>query len=262
MIKYKENESIKTKAKLHRYFEREKPICPSWNDKKFEHVLVLPHVGDRYCVSINGKSRKILFVGIEPRSDDKDKSVYERTEQILNEGCNSRFYKKPVGQWKRNPHMRGITLALALLLEKDFSNHHKHEDEIIDNRHMFDYFALSNWHLCGHFIGKTSQNKNQSMNKVACKHFFEITQILKPDIVILTGSIYFVDMFNKVFKNKYHWINKKNELVFECEQFEFPIICFSHPHQKRWQKLRWDNPNCEYYKLVKETIDFAIKNII
>lgn len=263
-VTYNKKKSINIREKLENYFKNlSDPICPFKGEDKYEHKLILPHIGDRYCLKINGKSRRILFVGLEGRYDDEYKTVNKRTCQIKKEGRNSRFYH-PRGddQWRRNKHMRGVTLATALLLGRNLSKEHTYDEELIDNRHLFDYIALSNWYLCGHFRNnEVIRPRKTHYDYAAVRQFYRIVKIIEPDIVLVTGKmIEFVYAFEKVFNGNYNWINSDDRgLIFTCENKElpFPIVRFIHP--SKVGKTGWDLPDKPYYKkTVRQTVEKVV----
>lgn len=224
---------------LNNYYSKEivgqiKQLESKISKKRLCLRTVLPHIGLRYdCVRNRaGNAFRILVMGREAL-DEKKFSIAARTEQILSTGL------KPFSE--RNPHMKGTTILLKFIL-KDLCGlkFDQSKEEIIDHCHIFNYFALANWHIHGCFDGSNPKYHYVSMTEIAGKNFIELIKILEPSIAILQGStIWLNDALNRisVFYDGLHWEHEGNDdfTVFRIRignKLMFNAIRFYHPTQR------------------------------
>ena len=265
-----ENTTANRIIKLNEYFQsggfnNQKTKLEKIKDIK-DPRTVLPHIGTRYdCLLVKNQNPvRILVLGREAL-EERGYTIAARSEQILSGGGVS--YKN------RNPHMQGTTILLKYIL-KDIcgiefdKNTDNEETEKINHCHIFNYFALANWHLHGCFVGNTPKYSNAIMTEIAGINFIEIAKILEPTVVILQGStIWFNDAMNKYNKNKdvkYEWdfkkVNDDKYLVFSPKagnKFSFPVIRFVHPTQRN--KNRWIDKDDDYFD---KTIKPVLKKVM
>lgn len=157
---------------------------------------IMSHVGRRYDLVRDGRPLRIVVVGQEsglPKRSEFTQRVslearYRQTHDVA--GLERRYYAVD-GYQGRNPHMRGTTTALRLLLGADAGS--DREGELlrpVKGRpfHLFDGFALVNRLLCSAGPAGTSQGKPTKMMVTSCeRHFSATLSILEPTIVILQG---------------------------------------------------------------------------
>lgn len=161
---------------------------------------IMSHLGRHFDLSRDGRPLRIMVVGQEsglPKGEEADSfsqhvTLEKRYQQIHDgAGLERRFYAAP-GHPGRNPHMRGTTTALRLLLGLGLGT--EHEQEFVhpsngDPFHIFDGFALVNLLLCSTGPRGTSQGKpTPTMARRCRKHFEQTLRILEPTLVILQGA--------------------------------------------------------------------------
>lgn len=202
---------------------------------------VLPHVGKRYDLSINGIPMRILIVGLETL-DEELYSISKRTCQIINGAANEPFYKKG-DNIQRNPHMRGVSLVLKILLNTgDTECRYKETDEFYRDEHIFNYFAMTNMFLCGRFLNK-KRAPIKSMEKNCVEHLEKIINILKPSIIVFLGlnTKFAIDnLWNYETKDRKEIIIPSKSKT--CNFLPKVVIRLKHPSRC------WSTHNYQYYK--------------
>lgn len=159
----------------------------------------LSHVGHHYDLRIDETDVRIMVVGQEPGLWSLDPAIHHRQGVSLQEryelihddsGIHARYYAD-TGHPARNPHMRGTTSALRLLLGRGLGT--DHDDEFLESItgerfHIFDAYALVNVLLCAAGPPNSSRGRSSSTMRRNCLAHFDATmQILEPTIVILQG---------------------------------------------------------------------------
>lgn len=150
----------------------------------------LHHIGEHYDIEIGGNPSRLVIVGQEYGHPPPRVGLQSRST-IIRDSASSGFRS-------RNPHMKGTTSLLRLLLrravgddelgEKLFPNH---------SIHIFEGFALVNYLLCsavehgvqrrtGHPQGSRGKS-SASMQKHCADHFLRAVEILDPTIIVLQG---------------------------------------------------------------------------
>ncbi len=160
----------------------------------------MSHVGRRFDLTLGGEPLRIVVVGQEsglakgPSAAIFGRKVTMETRyrQTLNgSGLERRYYAQD-GYPGRNPHMRGTTTALRLLLGTGLGT--DYEGEFVrpikgQPFHLFDGFALVNRLLCSAGPPGGSQGRPTSIMARNCGiHFAATLSILEPTIVILQGA--------------------------------------------------------------------------
>jgi hypothetical protein len=161
---------------------------------------IMSHVGRRFDLTLGGKPLRIVVVGQEsglpkdPRATAfvRRVSLEARYRQTLDgSGLERRYYAQD-GHAGRNPHMRGTTTALRLLLGRSLGTDYEGEFvRPVNGRpfHIFDGFALVNRLLCSAGPPGGSRGRPTSTMAQNCgTHFAATLSILEPTIVILQGS--------------------------------------------------------------------------
>lgn len=147
----------------------------------------LSHVGRNYDLEINGKPLRIVIVGQEYGHWHRFVSLAGRTEMIATTSANARFAG-------RNPHMRGTTSLLRLILGREIGN--DREGEQLGDGHLFDGFALVNALLCSSLdaprdpsqFGGGSGRSTSTMRRNCSTHFLRTLEILEPNLIVLQGQ--------------------------------------------------------------------------
>ncbi|MBN1618862.1 hypothetical protein JW887_06015 [Candidatus Dojkabacteria bacterium] len=178
---------------LRSYFESKLPgQREDLNLARYELRTVQPHIGLYYDSLANmrksNESFRLLVMGLEALNE-KGISIKQRTSQILEEAsCTP----------KSNQHMKGTTLLLQIIF--DLLGYQITEDEYIGEKilenHIFNYFALSNWHITGAFaVGSNKATRPRKMNLVAVRNFIRQVEILQPTLVILQSISIWLDYY-------------------------------------------------------------------
>jgi hypothetical protein len=158
---------------------------------------------------------------------------------------------------RRNPHMRGTTLALRTILGLP-GTEHSTEFLYLDDQsvHIFDCFALVNRLLCAAHLQGTSTGKSTTTMLNNCERHFQATlEILEPTIVVIQGI--------KVWK----WskkvlvpVKQRTENLFECELAGRRVMVAAFTHPSAWGPDRWDSPTSAYFQeVVRPTLQRAAK---
>lgn len=130
------------------------------------HAGHMSHVGEHYDLSDDGHDLRIVVVGQESGSDREYIDLAERRQQILTGSGRDLRYSSAEGT-PRNPHMRGTTSALRVLLGLEDNLDHASEFLDLASRervHMFDAFSLVNVLLCSaHEAGTVQRDDAQKL---------------------------------------------------------------------------------------------------
>jgi len=152
----------------------------------------LSHVGHHYDLHLNGRPLRIVVVGQEYGGTRTSISLQDRYEELHDgSGLASRYYADS-DHPPRNPHMRGTTSALRVILGKGLGE--EWDDEFVQatsgNRfHLFDAFALVNALLCSaHPIRGAQGRSSKTMRRNCVRHFAATIAILDPTLMILQGE--------------------------------------------------------------------------
>lgn len=138
-----------------------------------------PYVGRQYGEArVGGKAARVLFVGMDRPFKGKEgaeSSLDFRAEQM---------YWRCGAFYRGNPHMGGVDVELAYLLEDGTEK---------DDR--CQQFALVNSVFCGPLAARTRKGKpsmnsrsSHTMKENCRKHLRRLLQALRPDIVIAQGD--------------------------------------------------------------------------
>jgi hypothetical protein len=159
----------------------------------------MSHVGKRFDLRLNGRPLRIVVVGQES-GWPKDPKLQHLARQVTMEdryrqihdttGLARRYYTEP-GHQGRNPHMRGTTSALRVLLGTGLGS--DYPGEFVHPArgkpfHIFDGFALVNRLLCSAGPPESSQGRpTTTMFRNCGSHFAATMSILQPTLVISQG---------------------------------------------------------------------------
>ena len=151
------------------------------------HEGQMSHIGKHYDLEVDGNPTRIVLVGQEYGKTQKCVSLSKRSERIS--------LSAEKGFRGRNPHMRGTSSTLRLLLGHEPGD--DEEGERLLDGHIFDGFALVNYLLCTAL--KKPRNKEQDARGAGqgnssrimrqnCSHHFRTTlEILEPTVIIAQG---------------------------------------------------------------------------
>ena len=147
------------------------------------HPGQLSHVGAHYDVSVGATALRVLVVGMDTGRTDEEVTLAARRRQI--EGRIAQPFNR------RNPHMRGTTLALRALFGLDAWE--DPDDEFLDvdgdRVHVFDAYAMANVRLCSAVRpGSTASHGTTTMTRNCLRHLAATVRCLEPNIVVLQGT--------------------------------------------------------------------------
>lgn len=220
----------------------------------------LSHVGRHFdMIDASQRPRRIVVVGRQagargrPRTDMKQRyqAIHDESgldKRMLSDGQHER----------RNPHLRGTTLALQTIFGLSPSG--EHSDEFVDladgPAHVFDCCAVLNRLLCSsHRLGTSSGRPTSTMVRNCERHFDVTLRILEPTIIILQGSD--VWDWSKAVANP---LERLSDHLIRCKLGESETIVCTFMHPSSWGQTRWDLPSSPYFlDIVRPTLRRAIE---
>ena len=149
-------------------------------------------VGECFDLSTaGGVPFRVLVVPMESGGGERYFGVEGRTEKVRESG------RLPFQA--RNPHMKGVTLALRLALGVPYED--RYGNPLIDREteqvnftdgthaHLFECFAMANLLLCSAVKEEGSQKSlaTSVMRKNCSRHLMKTVEILRPTLVISQG---------------------------------------------------------------------------
>lgn len=157
----------------------------------------MSHLGRRFDLTRDGRPLRIVVVGQESGLS-KDPSFRRRVDldlryhQVHDQAGLKRRYKVDGAHPGRNPHMRGTTSTLRILLGDgpgaDFDGEIVHP---VNGKpfHLFDGFALVNRLLCSAGPPETSNGRpTPTMFGNCASHFAATLAILEPTLLVVQGT--------------------------------------------------------------------------
>jgi hypothetical protein len=158
----------------------------------------MSHVGRHFDLVLDDTPLRIVVVGQEsgfpkdaPELGTKVTMDARYTQVHDQTGVQQRYYKTKEHKG-RNPHMRGTTSALRILMGTGAG--YDYDGEVIhpangEPFHVYDGFALVNRLLCSASPQKSSNGRpTPTMFNNCTGHFAATLRILEPTIVILQGK--------------------------------------------------------------------------
>jgi hypothetical protein len=251
--------------RLERYFaanvlDGKRFVCSSWAgcessigpDSTFKEGQ-LSHVGKHFDLSRDGRDLRVVVVGQEVAGKGKPRTTMAERYANVHDGSGiSKRFVSDGGHERRNPHMRGTTLALRTIFELPGINHAT-EFLYLDEKsvHLFDCFALVNRLLCAAHLAGTSTGKSTKTMLNNCERHFQATlKILEPTIVVIQGIKVW-----KWSKNVLVPVKKRSENLFECDLAGRRVMVAAFTHPSAWGPDRWDSPQSPYFRdVVRPTL--------
>lgn len=240
-------------------------ICANWRDCETSIASgctfkegQLSHVGKHYDLSRDGRPLRIVVVGQEVAGQGKPRiTMGERYARVHDHSGLTLRFDSDRGHKRRNPHMRGTTLALRTIFGlkgTDHATEFLHLDG--ENVHMFDCFALVNRLLCAAHLAGTSTGKSTKTMLNNCERHFRATlEILDPTLIVIQGA--------KVWRwsqNVLVPIKKRTDNFFECELGDRRVTVAAFTHPAAWGPAGWASPTSPYFKdVVRPTLRRAAK---
>ena len=217
----------------------------------------LSHVGKHYDMLIGGTPMRVVIVGQEVGGRGHPRTTLHERYQDIYEGSGlGRGFVRDGLRKRRNPHMRGTTLALRAVFGLPDSSAHQDEFLEMDNSkvHLFDCFALVNRLLCSSHLARTSTGRpSRTMFDNCQRHFLATLEILQPTIVIIQGV--------KVWRHSQAALVPKrhvSEHLVESDVGGQRVLVASFTHPSARAEHRWDSTNSAYMtQVVRPTLDAA-----
>ena len=243
-------------------------ICSSWEACKSSMKAgcsftegQLPHVGRHFDVSRDGVPLRVVVVGQEVGASGTPRtSLAERYEAIHSgSGIGRRFDSDGVHK-RRNPHMRGTTLALRVIFGKGAAADREGEFLSLDDgdAHLFDCFALVNRLICSAHTTGTSEGRSTPTMLANCeRHFVATLEILQPTLIVIQGK--------RVWNRSQGALPVVNELGPDLIEAQVgsgrALVCtFTHPSARGIH--RWDSPSSPYFRsTVQPTLERALARL-
>ncbi len=165
-------------------------------DRFFEGQL--SHVGHHYDLELDERPLRVVVVGqeyavrsLEPGAKQGEVTLNDRYTMIHDGSGLSRRYYTDGTHPARNPHMRGTTSALRVILGKGLGA--DWDEEFIQTSagkpfHIFDAFALVNVLLCSAGPEGLATGRSTKVMRSNClRHFRASMETLEPTVMVLQG---------------------------------------------------------------------------
>lgn len=220
----------------------------------------LSHVGKHLdMVDGRGRPRRVVVVGRQASARGRPRTdMAARYRAIHDESGLNRRMTADRNHQRRNPHLRGTTLALQTVFGLPTAG--EHSQEFLDlpgaRAHVFDCCAILNRTLCSsHRIGASSGRPTPTMVANCERHFDATLRILEPTIVVQQGA------------DVWSWssgvlrpLERLSDHLFRCELGEADTLVCTFMHPSSWGATRWDQPSSPYFlQVVAPTLRRAIE---
>ncbi len=229
-------------------------------DRFFEGQL--SHVGHHYDLERAGRPLRIVVVGQEYGGRRTSLTLAQRYAEVHDASGLARRYYADSEHPARNPHMRGTTSALRVILGLGLGADWDEEFvQSVDGErfHLFDCFALVNALLCSAHPIRGAQGRSTRLMRHNClRHFAATIAILEPTLMVLQGD------------GVQNWIgpvlglmeDRTENLAEAIVAGKGILVCrFSHP--SAWGVLRWgDRLDAPYLReVVEPTLRLAVESL-
>jgi hypothetical protein len=201
----------------------------------------LSHVGHHYDLSVRDKPFRIMVLGMDTGRPDGGVSLDQRRQQI--------YDRIPESFGRRNPHMRGTTLALrGLLGREDWDDEAQERIQLADESvHLLDAYAMANSRLCSAFKpGSTKSRGTPRMSANCLRHLRATFEILEPDVVVIQGTAVRTAIEPLVRQSEPVGTNLEST---ELAGAPIVLASFAHPSYPG-PKFNWSWPSAPYFQSV------------
>jgi hypothetical protein len=156
----------------------------------------LHHVGSHFDLTLNGHAFCIVVVGQEYGNGPALVTRHDRTHDVVVSTGHGKRFRTDGDFPARNPHMRGTTSLLRLLVGRNAGGDYGGEWLVLDEQriHIFEAFALVNFLLCSAIDtgqGRTGSKHGRSsgvMQANCADHFLAVVALLEPTVVVAQGK--------------------------------------------------------------------------
>ena len=146
----------------------------------------MSHIGRHFDLNVDGRPFRMVVVGQEYGHGPSCVDRASRSEMIA--------ASAEAGFKGRNPHMRGTTSILRLLLGRGAGD--DAEGERLLDGHIFDGFALVNYLLCSAIetprdpeaSGGGKGCSSPTMRRNCAAHFLQTLRLLEPTVIVAQGK--------------------------------------------------------------------------
>ena len=149
------------------------------------HPGQMSHVGRHYDLEVDGRAMRVVVLGQEYGQARECVDLAGRSEMLARSAA--------AGFRGRNPHMKGVTSTMRLLLGRELGE--DEEGERLFDGHIFDGCAQVNYLHCTALAKPRSRNAhgggrgNSSlvMQRNCAPHFLRTMEILEPTVIVVHG---------------------------------------------------------------------------
>ena len=149
------------------------------------HPGQMSHVGKHYDLEVDGRAMRIAVLGQEYGQARERVDLAGRSEMLARSAA--------AGFRGRNPHLKGVTSTLRLLLGREPGD--DAEGERLLDGHIFDGCAQVNYLLCTALTAPRSKEahgggrgySSRAMQRRCAPHFLRTMEILEPTVVVVHG---------------------------------------------------------------------------
>jgi hypothetical protein len=199
------------------------------------HEGQLSYVGPHYDLRSSGRELRVLIVPMETGGPPGHVSIDERSRQVRGR------IRDAFGS--RNPHMRGVTLAIQLAFGLPLGTS---DGEWLSSNigpiHILDGYAMANLLLCSAVHAGTKTSKATSTMRANCiEHLVKTIEILEPTLIISQGKT-----VEPTLRAAFEADEQIDERVWKarCAASEFVWVPLHHPTRN------WESPGRPYFREV------------
>lgn len=208
----------------------------------------LSYVGRHYETQINGREFRVLIVAMEAGHPPAHVSLEQREEQV-----------RAVIDGPRNPHMRGVLLALAAAFALPTTPNSTTEwlRTSEGDVHILDAYAMANLLLCSAVKQGTKKSKASGIMRSNCaEHLAATIRILEPSLVVSQGG-----SIEPELSRLFALGEQPHAHVWRASVGDTAFIWTPFSHPSSWDKpgqppSRWESPTRPYFRdVVAPAID-------
>ena len=213
----------------------------------------LSHIGNYFDLEVDGHPTRIVLVGQEYGHAPAKVDLKARSIKIGDSA--------QAGFQGRNPHMKGTTSLLRLLLGRE-PGIDANGERLMDG-HIFDGFALVNYLLCtalkeprnedAHGGGKG--HSSSTMNRNCGRHFLRTLEILDPTVIVVQGKGVRQWLASTLFLPR----RGPTAEIVDIAGKPVDLLTFNHPSAGGSAGWRGNSPQSRY---LRETVAPVIKTFL
>ena len=217
------------------------------------HKGQMNHVGRHYDLEVDGRAMRIVVLGQEYGQARECVDLTGRSEML--------DLSARAGFRGRNPHMKGVTSTLRLLLGRELGD--DEEGERLLDGHVFDACAQVNYLHCTALDKPRSRdahgggrgNSSLTMQRNCAPHFLRTMEILEPTVIVVHGLGLRRWMVNAL----PHTPDGEIAEVVEIAGRPVDLLTFTHPSAGGHSGWWGTTPRTRY---LRETVAPAIRDYV